>query len=257
MKPLSAFDNTLLRAKQLMALHDGLINVRKRGIRADWKKSFCKLMHWPQCCHIERVDSADAIIILREGAKLNASAFAKADMDDLLRSALVMAVSALDRYVHERICKGIVLAYRKSSLLKEQRDFSIPVSLALAATEALRKAHKAGLAVRPANEIRKKIQELLHTRPFQSWQEIDYGFKLLGISGLAGKMQASMNVASFDVVRNQLNAVVMRRHKIVHEGDLERHLRGGHPKKNAIGKKFVADSITFLEKLVDHLEGVH
>lgn len=56
--------------------------------------------------------------------------------------------------------------------------------------------------------------------------------------------------------RNQLNALVQRRHRIVHEGDLIRHQRGGQTRAQSITRKYVADSLDFLDTLVGHLENV-
>jgi len=256
MTPRQAFDDVILRANRLLRIHDGLINTRQRGIRADWKRGFCSLMHWKQSANIQRVDGKDAIIVLRDGASLSEDDLNQDAMDDLLRSALVYGVSALDRYVHERVCKGIIKAYREATLSKEQKDFSIPLTLALSAAESLRKAHKAGKDVRPANEIRKAIQEMLHTRPFQSWRDIDYAFRLIGVTDMAGKIQTSKGLGDLKAYKKQLNAIVERRHKIVHEGDLPRHERGGIAKKVPISRAFIVSSLTHLEDFVNEMEKI-
>jgi hypothetical protein len=177
-------------------------------------------------------------------------------MDDLLRSAHVFSVSALDRYVHERVCKGVIAAYRKGGLSKEQKEFSIPLTLALDLAEAIRVAHKNKKKVRPANEIRKAIQEMLHSRPFQSWRDIEYAFKLIGINGLAGKIQQSKGLSDITPFKKQLGKVVERMHKIVHEGDLPRHARGGYAKKVPIERKFVSNSLDYIDELVQELERI-
>jgi len=254
MTPKDAFDNTISRATALLALHDGLVDIRRRGMRSDWKRSFCRLMHWPLGCSIARVDSVDAVIVLRDGASLTEAAFATAALDDLLRSSLVMAVSALDRYVHERICKEIVTAFKRPGLLREQQEFSVPLKLALTAIDSLRRAQRANRAVRPANEIRKAVQEMLHARPFQSWREIEYGFRLIGISKMGGSIQASLGLPDITPFKKQLETIVSRRHRIVHEGDLKRHQRGGRPQKNEITPATVRSAINFLNNFVSELD---
>ena len=144
-------------------------------------------MHWNQSDAIDRLDSREAVIILRDGAKLSRNDFSVDAIDDLLRSALVLGVSALDRYVHERVIRGIVKALRKPDLNQTQEEFSIPASLSLEITQALQDAARKKYKLRPANEIRNKVQDILHTRPFQSWREIQFAFELLGITNLAGQ----------------------------------------------------------------------
>jgi hypothetical protein len=166
MKPIDAYRDTAMRANRYVKLHDGLINTRKRAIRADWKRSFCSIMQWPQASDIERVDSRDAVLILRTNSSLVPGDFTKDSLDDLLRAALTFGVSALDRYIHERIIKMFVNAYRSSALTKQQKEFVIPVKVAMDMITKIHTANKNGSNLRPANEIRKAIQELLHKRSF-------------------------------------------------------------------------------------------
>lgn len=99
MTPRQAYDHIAERARRLLRFHDGLVNTRARRMRRDWKTSFCRLMHWPQNCNMDRIDSRDALIVLRDGSALTSDDFTSEAVDDLLRSALAVGVSALDRYV--------------------------------------------------------------------------------------------------------------------------------------------------------------
>ena len=75
MTPKQAYDHIAARSRRMLRLHDGLVNTRQRGIRNDWKGAFCKLMHWPQASNIDRVDSKEALIVLRAGASLSKPGF--------------------------------------------------------------------------------------------------------------------------------------------------------------------------------------
>jgi hypothetical protein len=88
-------------------------------------------MHWPKNSLIQRIDSKDAVIILRHGCQLNVKHFQSDGLQELLRSTLVLGVSALDRYMHERIVKRIIVAMRSKNLSREQTEFSIPASTAI------------------------------------------------------------------------------------------------------------------------------
>lgn len=256
MKPIDAYNDTAARARLFLEYHDGLINTRSRGIRKDWKGKFVKLMHWPANSSIERVDSSDAIIVLRDGAVLTRDHFTQEWLDDQLRAALTFGVSALDRYVHERVVKGIIPALKKRPLTKQQEEFSLPVSTAVQIAEEAVVARKNGEMNRPANIVRKKVQELLHKRPFQSFREIEYAFQLLGIKNLVAQLQTAYGVGDVKLQKEQLGKIAMRRNQIVHEGDLVRHERGGQVKWHPIPRKYVEDSLDFLDQFVQHLEGV-
>jgi hypothetical protein len=95
MKPLDTYRDTASRARPFLEYHDGLMNTRARRIRSDWKGKFQALMHWPANSPIERVDSSDAVIVLRPGATLTPDHFTQDWLDDQLRAALTFGVSAL------------------------------------------------------------------------------------------------------------------------------------------------------------------
>lgn len=215
-------------------------------------------MHWPQASAIERVDSRDAIVILRDGSGLNCADFTSEALDDLLRASLVYGVSALDRYVHERVIKGFVSAYRAAELTKQQREFQVPVTLSMAVIDRVRAAQRENRAVRPANEVRKAVQETLHKRPFQNWREIEYAFCLLGYKNLARTLRDThgLSVEECEAIQEQLNKIARRRNHIVHEGDLARHQRGGQVRPRDITPKFVTESLDFIDDLVSKLEAV-
>lgn len=256
MNPIDAYNDTAARARVFLLYHDGLMNTRSRSIRKDWKSSFLKLMHWPTWHIIERVDSKDAVVILRDGASLTQDHFSPTHLDDMLRASLTFGVSALDRYVHERVIKRIVTALKSEHLTKQQEEFSIPITTAIQISKEALAARKAGKSIRTANIVRKKVQELLHKRPFQSWREIEYAFNLLGVSNLSGQLQTAYGIGDMKPIKNQLNQIAARRNCIVHEGDLVKHERGGTVKMQPITRKYIEDTLDFLDQFVGNLEQV-
>jgi len=213
-------------------------------------------MHWPQGSALSRVDSRDAVIVLRDGASLKPDDFSKDAMEDLLRAAITYGVSALDRYIHERVVKGFMTAYRASSLTKQQKEFQMPVTLAIDIARNVHAARRENNNHRPANEIRKAVQTTLHKRPFQSWRELEYAFSLIGYKNIARSIRdaCAVDVAATDAMKEDLTKIVARRNHIVHEGDLSRHQRGGGITTQKITRKWVVDSLDFLESFVANLE---
>jgi len=253
-QPKDAYQHTAVRARRLLNMHDALVNTRTRSIRSDWAKAFCDLMHWPKSAEIERIDSKHAVIILRDGSVVTPDDFSRDSADDLLRAALAFGVSAFDRYVHERVVKGIVTALKKADLNHSQEDLQLPVVATIRIAERARRARTSGEPVRLTNDVRNEVQELLHKRPFQSWRELKYAFELIGVTGLDGKLQAAYRLNNVDTLKTQLGEIAKRRNWIVHEGDLVRHQRGGACRCREIQPKFVHKSLDFLDDLVDHLE---
>lgn len=256
MTPKQAYSHGSSRARDVLRLYHALLNQRDRKIRSDWKRKFCNLMHWPQQSVIQRIDSKDAIIILRHASATPATAFSSPGLDDVLRASVVLGISALDRYVHERIVKRIVTALRSRGLSRHQEEFMVPATLALELSADLLKAQKGGKLKRPANEVRKALQKTLHKQPFHSWREIEHAFALIGITDVAGQIQSAARLSSIKPMQRQLDHIVRRRNEIVHEGDLVRHERGGKVRCQSIDAGFVQHSLDFLDDLVLKLDDV-
>ncbi len=100
------------------------------------------------------------------------------------------------------------------------------------------------------------LQELLFQRTFQSWRELEQGFKLIGIGGLSGKLQTLYKVPDIKSLKSQLDKIVQNRNRIVHEADLVRHRRGGKARLHTISIGEVRKAITFLDDLVARLEKI-
>lgn len=251
-----AFDHISQRARRLLRYHDGLVNVRQRAMRRDWKASCCRFLNWKKDASIDRVDSKDALVILRDGANLTRHDFSAEALDDLLRASLALGVSALDRYLHERVVKKIVKSLRGGNLRSAQEKLTIPATVAVRMTEDWKRASRVGRPTRPANQLRISLQDALHLRTFQSWREIEEAFELIGVTGITGTLQTAYRIGDIKPIKAQLNALVQRRHRIVHEGDLVRHKRAGRSRVNPLTRKYVADSLDFVETLVGHLDAI-
>lgn len=256
-----AFDNIITRSERLLGLYDGMVNTRKRRIRKDWKSGFSKLMHWRQSISIERVDSRDAVVVLKESAQLTPQDFTHEGLDDLLRSALTFAVSALDRYVHERVVRKIVPALRTTKQNRDQKQLEIPAAVAIEIVDTVvRERRKNSNAnIRPANIIRQRVQDLLHRKPFQSWKEVTYAFSLIGITGIDGAIQASLGLPNLRSFKTDLDHAIRKRNLVVHEGDLVRHARTGnaHARKNPIQPAEVRQAIDRVKTFVTELERIN
>jgi len=256
MTPIDAYKDTSNRARTFLLYHHGLLDTRSRRIRKDWKANFLEFMNWPAGADIERVDSADAVFILRPTSQLTTKDFTHTVLDDQLRAALTFGVSALDRYVHERVIKGIIPALKSGKLNRPQEEFSIPVATAIKISEDAVAAQRRGENIRPANIVRKKVQEILYRRPFQSFRDIDFAFQLLGIATLETQLRNAYGVQDCKGIKKQLSGIATRRNQIVHEGDLVRHERGGQIRRHGITRKYVTDSLDFLDQFVTSLENV-
>jgi hypothetical protein len=251
MNAIDVFNHGKGRSEHLLKLAELLTNTRQRRIRTDWAKDFKGFMHWKQREQIDRVDGTGAILILRETSKISAKNFGEDYTSELLRAAHVTVVAALDRYCHQLIAnKCIKCLSSKSSKSAELRKIAIPI-------EDVHKAvkHAKKPKTRPMNIVKASVQELLYKRTFQSPDEIAQGLSIVGVTGLWTSCSQQMGCGAKDVT-SRLNKIVSRRNKIVHEGDIVRHQRGGKVRHAEITPTQVANDVKWLDSLVNAIEAV-
>jgi hypothetical protein len=249
MRPIAVFNHGWSRAEHLLKLAELLTNTRERKMRNDWADDFKKFMHWNKGEQIDRVDGKGAILILRQSSEVDAKTFGEEYTSELLRAAHVTIVAALDRYCHELISSRCIKSLTgKKANSSELRKLAIPIQ---DVHEAIKHARKPN--TRPLNLIKVSVQELLYKRTFQSPDEVSQGLSIIGITGIWTSCAGHLACEPKDVTK-RLNSIVSRRNKIVHEGDLIRHRRGGRVRHAEITTARVASDVIWLAKLVEAIE---
>lgn len=240
---LTTFTTGMERARYLVKLYHGLTNTRQRSIRSDWAESFCNLMHWPQSASIERVDSNDVIVVIRDGASLASADFAHVALADLLRASLVMGVSAMDAYFHSKILAYVVKAARKGeNMPKALLRAGITVSDFVSASKYKRRMQA----------LRNAMQRSLSFQSFQQAKNIEDALGLIGIAKFWSSTATRM-ARTPDDLKAELALQVKRRNQIAHEGDLSQSKKSRN-KSRDITPKQVFDALRFLDGLVTHAE---
>lgn len=221
------FDAAIARSKHLLLLYDLIHDNRQRGIRSDWASNFKELMHWPDGEAIVRIDGLgrNSLLIVREAVGVSREQFSHKYASELLRAAIVAAVSALDRYIHDLVVENSwkLLSRAEVSIPTDLKKLELPVLDTKRALERLRSDKKA----RPGNLIKRAIQEQLHSEfTFQKPDMVEKAMRMLGVSDFWTKVAAEMpGQPPKAVVIEKLREVANRRNQIVHEADLERKLR--------------------------------
>lgn len=222
MKPIDVFKHGRTRAEHLLKLAELLTNTRQRKMRNDWAKDFKKFMHWKQKEPIDRVDGTGAILILRESSGLTSKTFGDEYTSELLRAAHVTIVAALDRYCHELIASRVIASLKNTkSVSAELNKIELPIQDVHKAIIHARKPKS-----RPLLIVRASVQEQIYQRTFQSPREIADGLSIIGVKRLWVNCATHLGCGAEDVIK-RLNKVAARRNRIVHEGDLVRHKKGG------------------------------
>ena len=169
---------------------------------------------------------------------LNAQTMTVLDFSDILRAELVLAVSALDHYVHEVVEFGMLAAY-KSDRERTQAFLRFEISLA----NVFR-----GIAD-PANEgwLEQEIRNRHGYRSFQNSNNIADAVRLISDVRLWDEVADRLGWNAQDI-RERLGVIVNRRNQIAHEADVN----PSYPRTRwAIDAPVVDGAVDFMERIAE------
>jgi hypothetical protein len=231
------------------------------------------------------------LIALHNSVK--AQATGALDVSDMLRAALVLAVSALDYYVHEVVTLGMLEIHRGQrseptpSANTTQSAFSrFQVSLGGARQERLAAIDIASwleteieqthgyaflqqsytvAALIPAisssvvnrlnnaSWLEDEIRERLGYQSFQQPKKIAEAIRYISDKNLWDEVANKISRRPEDI-KQQLNSIVDRRNKIAHEADIDPTFNIGN--RWNIDEVLVGDAVDFIEQIVESIHQV-
>lgn len=224
---------------------------------------------------------------------VKAQATGALDVSDMLRAALVLAVSALDYYVHEVVTLGMLEIHRGQrseptpSANTTQSAFSrFQVSLGGARQERLAAIDIASwleteieqthgyaflqqsytvAALIPAisssvvnrlnnaSWLENEIRERLGYQSFQQPKKIAEAIRYISDKNLWDEVANKISRRPEDI-KQQLNSIVDRRNKIAHEADIDPTFNIGN--RWNIDEVLVGDAVDFIEQIVESIHQV-
>lgn len=163
---------------------------------------------------------------------------------DILRAAFVLAVSALDYYVHEVVRIGMLEIYRGQR--PETPAFSrFQISLS-SLRQALNEAASNDYLLE--NEIRQRHSYQSFQRP----DKIADAIRLISDKQLWKEVSVKMSIPE-QGIKEQLRLIVERRDRIAHEADIDRNCPGT---RCPIVQVFVNEKVDFLEQVVESIHKI-
>ncbi|MEQ8962165.1 MAG: HEPN domain-containing protein [Coleofasciculus sp. C2-GNP5-27] len=238
-----------------------------------------------------------SIVRVRELISLHNSVKAQSttalDLSDILRAALVLAVSALDYYVHEVVTLGMLEIHRgqrsepNPPRNSSQSAFSrFQVSLGGARQERLiamdiaswleneiqqsqgssflQQSHtvsallpviSSGILNRLNNAswLEDEVRERLSYQSFQQPEKIADAIRLISDKKLWEEVAQKLGRSAKEV-KQQLSAIVDRRNKIAHEADIDPTYNIGS--RWNIDESLVSDAVNFVEQVVESIHQI-
>lgn len=165
------------------------------------------------------------------------------DLSDILRAELVMAVSALDHYIHEIVRLGMLEAYSGRRVQTQAfLRFQVTLESALQGISA------------PASDswLENQIRTRHSYQSFQHPDNIANAVRLISDVQLWNEVGKHLGMDSQDV-KQELITIVDRRNKIAHEADMD----ASFPNKRwPINDVMVDDAINFIEQIAETIDAV-
>lgn len=159
------------------------------------------------------------------------------DLADLLRFEWVMAISALDLYIHELVRLGMVEVYRGN---RPQTDAFLRFSITMGRTlEAISDPQDDGW-------LEDQIRASHGHQSFQTPDNIADAVRLVSNAPLWNEVSALMGVTS-QYTRERISLIVNRRNQIAHSADIDPFGSG----LRLIDFNMVDDAVSFIEEIAE------
>lgn len=170
---------------------------------------------------------------------------------DMRRLSVVLAIAALDAYMHRLITDRAFTHQKLPGKLAElEVRFDQLLVEADASYEAARKPpHNS----RPRVRVKQALRNQLLRKTFQSFDDVLTALGMAGASGNWGVIGPRMGMTRKQI-EARLNGIVVRRNQVVHEGDYERLDRPRTAKLNTLTGAQAAADIQFVADLIDAID---
>jgi hypothetical protein len=215
------------------------------------------------------------------------------DLTDLLRASLVLAVSALDYYIHEIVALGMLEIHRgqraepspspnspqsafsrfQVSLGGARQERLIAMNIASWLESEIQQSHGFAFLQQPytvssllpiisssvlkqlnnASWLENEIRERLSYQSFQQPDKIADAIRFISDKKLWDEVASKLGKPAKDV-KQQLGAVVDRRNKIAHEADIDPTF--GIGSRWYIDELLVNDTVNFIENVVENIHQI-
>jgi hypothetical protein len=180
----------------------------------------------------------------------------------MCKLSVVMAVAALDTYMHRLIVERV---YTHPKL--PGGGLRLPGGLArldLPFVEFLAWADEAGAAARsaphnsrPRVQVKRQLRDRLLRETFQRYDDVSRALGMAGVGGNWNAIGANLDPPlEPKEIGERLDAIVMRRNQIVHEGDYRRLERPQDAHQNPVNFVQARSDIDFISDLIDAIHAV-
>lgn len=166
---------------------------------------------------------------------------------ELVRSAMVIGVTALDAYLHRIVLQR--LSSERANLSQRLKSLAVPFESMVEMSRRQIENQQAGKTGRPWTVARDAVATRLRQDSFQSPSGVESAYTLAGDKGPWKQAAISMALTPSEI-RERVGKIANRRNQIVHEGDYPRLVRYHNLRKNEITVDAVEADLDFLQAFI-------
>jgi hypothetical protein len=189
------------------------------------------------------IDNLNSLTIIHEAFASKISAL---DISNILRSQIVLAVSALDSYIHDICEEAMVYIFFNKNFSNNNSFKNFAISL-----ECLHQIRNASTLIDQQSYLKKEIKKHNSYKSFQEPDKISSALSIIGLKSVWVKIGQELSEQSPDLQKT-LSLIVQRRNQIAHESDINPLL--GLGEKFNIDDATVATTISFIKKIVSTID---
>ena len=171
--------------------------------------------------------------------------------NDLRRSALVTAVTAIDSYMHALILKRA----DKDKLPKSLERLAVPLQDLMDLANSTVDAQRHNRRSRPWVQVKSSLRKRLLRETFQTYDQLGQALAMAGIENGWAKVATERGMTPAQI-KDWLNTIIQKRNQIVHEGDITRAERPRRLKLNKIDHNKTRATVTEIEALISAIDKI-
>ena len=251
------FNSAIKPADMLIVLYESLLTNNTRAIRSEYKtRAFTsKIVPWPQQDGLWRSKGHSILILGNDNSKLSHHSFSPDSLSVFLRSALVLAMAAIDKLLHEAVSNNFSRLAREGTIDRFAHiDVSTCYQISLSARE--RKGKGGKIKTRPGHKIKAEVLQQIYTDSFLSSRRVEEVSSALGKKKIFSIFGNTLHPSqTHEQVKAKWISLYRRRNQIAHEGDIVRKSKGRVLDLNRIRFGDIKKDIDFIKAFGTFLAG--
>jgi len=247
MKLTDIYSEAIKQSDALVMLYDSLLTKNSRSMRADLKKRFiaAKLVQWPQRAGLWRSKNDSLLIVGTDDSRLSHKSFGSEALSILLKSALVFALAAVDKILHEAISIHFA-ALAKSGEIDDLVHIELSKAYEVARSARVRRGKGGKIVPRPGHKLKEEVLKQIYSGSYLSLRYLQKICAACGKDKIFSKYSKRLNATqTAQELQKNWTRTYYRRNCIAHECDIVRKAKARNIHYHNIGVQEIKADIYF------------